>query len=94
VALERLIGKNNTSNYEIFNLGTGKGSSVLEVIQSFEKASGQKLNFKIAPRREGDVIQAYADTTKANAELGWKAESNLDEALLSAWKWEKHLRKI
>ncbi|MCL8007995.1 UDP-glucose 4-epimerase GalE [Gelidibacter japonicus] len=94
VALERLIGKNNTSNYEIFNLGTGKGSSVLEVIQSFEKASGQKLNFKIAPRREGDVIQAYADTTKANAELGWKAESNLDEALLSAWKWEKHLRNI
>ncbi|RXJ52848.1 UDP-glucose 4-epimerase GalE [Gelidibacter gilvus] len=94
VALERLVGKNNASNYEIFNLGTGKGSSVLEAIQSFEKVSGQKLNYKFAPRREGDVIQAYADTTKANAELGWKAESNLDDALLSAWKWEKHLRNI
>lgn len=94
VALERLISKNNVSNYETFNLGTGKGSSVLEAIQSFEKVAGQKLNYKFAPRREGDVIQAYADTTKANAELGWKAESNLDDALLSAWKWEKHLRNI
>ena len=94
VALERLIGKNNPSNYETFNVGTGTGSSVLEVIQSFEKSSGQKLNYKIAPRREGDVIQAYADTTKANSDLGWKAESNVDDALLSAWKWEKHLRNL
>ncbi|OBX25646.1 UDP-glucose 4-epimerase [Gelidibacter algens] len=94
VALERLLGQNNTTNYETFNVGTGTGSTVLEVIQSFEKVSGKQLNYKFAPKREGDVIQAYADTTKANTDLGWKAESNLDEALLSAWKWEKHLRNI
>lgn len=94
VALERLVDQNNAANYETFNLGTGTGSTVLEVIQSFEKVSGKKLNYKFAPRREGDVIQAYADTTKANTDLGWKAASSLDEALLSAWKWEKHIRKI
>lgn len=94
VALERLVNNKNTLNYETFNVGTGKGSTVLEVIQSFEKVSGQKLNYKFAPRREGDVMQAFADTTKANNELGWKAETNLDDALLSAWKWEKHIRNI
>jgi UDP-glucose 4-epimerase len=94
IALERLIGHKNASNYETFNVGTGTGSTVLEVIQSFEKVSGQQLNYKFAPRREGDVIQAYADTTKANTDLGWKAERNLDDALLSAWKWEKHIRNI
>ncbi|TDU43837.1 UDP-glucose 4-epimerase [Gelidibacter sediminis] len=94
VALERLVSGNNADNYETFNVGTGTGSTVLEVIQSFEKVSGQKLNYKFAPRREGDVIQAFADTAKANTDLGWKAERNLDEALLSAWKWEKHLRNI
>ena len=76
------------------NIGTGKGSSVLEVIQSFENVSGESLNYKIAPRREGDVIQAYADTTKANNELGWKADSSLDDAMLSAWNWEKQIRNI
>ncbi|TXE06793.1 UDP-glucose 4-epimerase GalE [Gelidibacter salicanalis] len=94
IALERLVGGTNAANYETFNVGTGTGSTVLEVIHSFEKVSGEKLNYKFAPRREGDVIQAYADTTKANTDLGWKAERNLDEALLSAWKWEKHLRNI
>lgn len=94
VALERLVNHKNALNYETFNVGTGKGSTVLEVIQSFEKVSGQKLNYKFAPRREGDVMQAFADTTKANTELGWKAETNLDDALLSAWKWEKHIRNI
>ena len=94
IALERLVGQRNAANYETFNVGTGTGSTVLEVIQSFEKVSGQKLNYKIAPRREGDVIQAFADTTKANTELGWKAETNLDDALLSAWKWEKHIRNL
>ncbi len=94
VALERLVNGKNVSNYETFNVGTGTGSTVLEVIQSFEKVSGQKLNYKIAPRREGDVIQAFADTTKANTELGWKAETKLDDALLSAWKWEKHIRNL
>lgn len=94
VALERLINHKNNQNYETFNVGTGKGSTVLEVIQSFEKVSGQTLNYKFAPRREGDVVQAFADTTKANSELGWKAQTSLDDALLSAWNWEKHIRNL
>jgi len=92
IALERLIENKSLSNYEVFNLGTGKGSSVLEVIQSFEKVSGRKLNYKIAERREGDVISAYADTTHANKVLGWKTESSLDDAMASAWNWEKKIR--
>jgi UDP-glucose 4-epimerase len=92
VALKRLLGNNNKSNYETFNLGTGKGSSVLEVVQSFERVSGEKLNYKIVGRREGDIISAYADTTKANNELGWKAELTLDDAMRSAWKWEQVVR--
>ena len=71
VALERLLKNNNRFNYEVFNVGTGTGSSVLEVIQSFEKASGKKLNYKIVDRREGDITAAYADTSKANNVLGW-----------------------
>ena len=94
VALERLLKKNNASNYETFNVGTGVGSSVLEVIQSFEKVSGQSLNYKIAPRREGDIVKAYANTEKANTILGWKAKSTLDDAMLSAWKWEQNIRKL
>lgn len=93
VALERLLGNTNTSNYEVFNLGTGTGSSVLEVIESFERVSGEKLNYRIAERRPGDVIAAYADTARANNELGWKAESTLDDAMASAWKWEQKIRK-
>ena len=91
-ALKRLIEGDNKSNYEIFNVGTGKGSSVLEVINAFEEVSNQKLNYKIVGRREGDVIAAYADTEKANKVLGWKAESSLKDALLSAWNWEKKIR--
>ncbi len=94
VALQRLLQNNNASNYETFNVGTGVGSSVLEVIKSFEKVSGKSLNYKIAPRREGDVIKAYANTVKANTELGWKAKSSLDDAMLSAWKWEKNIRNL
>jgi UDP-glucose 4-epimerase len=94
VALQRLLNKKNESNYDVFNIGTGKGSSVLEVIQSFEKVSGQTLNYKIAPRREGDIIQAYAETSKSNNTLGWKTELTLDDAMLSAWNWEKHIRNI
>ncbi|MCK5401297.1 MAG: UDP-glucose 4-epimerase GalE [Flavobacteriaceae bacterium] len=93
VALQRLINKTNTLNYETFNVGTGTGSSVLEVIKSFERVSGQKLNYKIANRRAGDIISAYADTTKANDELGWKAELTLDDAMSSAWKWEQQIKK-
>ena len=92
VALRRLLENNNKSSFEVFNIGTGKGNSVLEVIQSFEKVTGKKLNYKIVNRREGDITAAYADTTIANNELGWKAKSTLDEALLSAWKWQKTLK--
>jgi len=91
-ALKRLIEKKNITNYEFFNIGTGTGSSVLEVIETFEAVSNQKLNYKIVDRRSGDVVSAYADTTKANTVLGWKAESSLKEALLSAWKWEQKIR--
>ncbi|MGW9685207.1 UDP-glucose 4-epimerase GalE [Flagellimonas sp. 2504JD1-5] len=92
VALQRLLAKKNESNYEVFNLGTGKGSSVLEVIHSFEKVSGEKLNYQIVDRRAGDVIQAYADTKKANNVLGWKAHSTLDDSMKSAWDWERKIR--
>ncbi|MCK0160796.1 UDP-glucose 4-epimerase GalE [Allomuricauda sp. F6463D] len=91
-ALQRLLEGKNESNYEVFNLGTGKGSSVLEVIQSFERVSGEKLNYKIVDRRHGDVVQAYADTTKANEVLGWNAKCTLDDAMKSAWEWEKKVR--
>ncbi|MFC4722449.1 UDP-glucose 4-epimerase GalE [Geojedonia litorea] len=91
VALQRLIEARNETNYEVFNIGTGKGSSVLEVIKAFEKASGEKLNFKIAPRRMGDVVQAFADTSKSNRELGWKAELTMEDAMRSAWLWQTTL---
>lgn len=92
IALQRLLNKQNVEKVETFNLGTGKGSSVLEVINAFEKVSGKKLPYKIVDRREGDVIAAYANTDKANAVLGWKAHSNLEESLASAWKWEQKIR--
>ena len=94
VALQRLLSDKNEANYETFNVGTGVGSSVLEVIQSFERVSGLSLNYKIAPRREGDVTQAYANTAKANNVLGWKAQSTLDDAMKSAWLWEKQIRNL
>ncbi len=90
-AIERMINGEVDSQFEIFNLGTGKGFSVKEVIDSFEKTTGVKLNYSMAPRRQGDVEQIYASTEKANNVLGWKAEITLDEMTLSAWKWEKHL---
>jgi UDP-glucose 4-epimerase len=92
IALQRLINKKNLAKVEIFNLGTGTGSSVLEVINTFEKVSGQKLPYKIVGRREGDIISAYANTDKANEVLGWKAQSTLEQALTSAWKWEQKIR--
>ena len=92
IAMKRLLDKKNLDKVEIFNLGTGTGSSVLEVIHSFEKVSGQKLPYKIVARREGDITSAYANTDKANNVLGWKAESTLDEAMASAWKWEQKIR--
>lgn len=92
VALKRLLNKQNLEKIETFNLGTGTGSSVLEVINTFEKVSGQKLNYQIVGRREGDIIEAYANTDKANAVLGWKAQSSLEDSLASAWKWELKIR--
>ncbi len=89
VALKRLMENKSESNYDVFNLGTGKGNSVLEVIETFQKATGEKLPYKIADRREGDITAAYADTNKANSVLGWRSERDLKEALKSAWKWEK-----
>ena len=93
VALKRLMEGKDKANYEVFNLGTGKGNSVLEVIKSFEKVSGQNLPYKIVGRREGDIISAYADTDKANNELNWKANRTLDDALESAWKWQKVVKE-
>jgi UDP-glucose 4-epimerase len=92
IAMQRLLNKKNLDKVETFNLGTGTGSSVLEVINAFEKVSGQKLPYKIVDRREGDVISAYANTDKANTVLGWTAKSTLEEAMASAWKWEQKIR--
>lgn len=92
VALKRLLDKKNIDKVETFNLGTGTGSSVLEVITAFEKVSDKKLNYQIVGRREGDIVEAYANTDKANEVLGWKAESSLEESLASAWKWEQKIR--
>jgi UDP-glucose 4-epimerase len=92
VALERILDGKASDAYEVFNLGTGKGSSVLEVVKSFERVSGLKLNYELGPRRAGDVVAAYADTTKAREVLGWKTSRSLDEAVASAWKWEQKVR--
>ena len=94
VAIDRLLKGKNKSNYEIFNLGTGNGLSVLEIVHGFEKATGVKLNYKIVGRRTGDIEKIWADTTFANQELGWKAEIGLEETLRSAWNWEKKIRGI
>lgn len=93
VAIERLMQQQNKKNVEIFNLGTGNGYSVLDVIRSFERTSGQKLDYRIMDRRPGDVEQVWADTKLANQELGWQTEKSLDEMTLSAWNWEKALAK-
>ncbi len=93
VALQRLMNSNNLEKVETFNVGTGKGSSVLEVITAFEKISNLKLPYKIVSRRDGDITEAYANTDKANDILGWQAQSSLEEALASAWKWEQKIRR-
>ena len=91
-AIKRLESKVASSNYEVFNLGTGKGSSVLEIIHAFEESTGEKLNYQIGQRREGDIEQVYGDVTKAANELGWKAELDIQEMMRSAWNWEKYLK--
>ena len=94
VALQRLLDNKGVTNFEFFNIGTGIGSSVLEVVNAFEKVTNQKLNYKVVDRRAGDVISVYADTKKANEELGWKSEKSMEESLLSSWNWERKVRNI
>ena len=93
IAIHRLLENKQKKNYEVFNLGTGKGLSVMEIIRAFEKVTGQKLNYQVVQRREGDVEKVYADTGYANRELGWKAERGIEETLQSSWKWEQHIHK-
>jgi len=92
-AVKRLIENKNKTNYEVFNLGTGKGVSVLEAIKSFERVTGIKLRYRIAGRRAGDIEKIWADPSLANSELGWKTISTLDESMKTAWDWENHIRK-
>jgi len=91
-AIRRLLDQKQRSAFEVFNLGTGSGLSVFEIIEAFEKSTGQKLNYKVVGRREGDIEKVYADTSYANSELGWTAEKGIEESLKSAWKWEMHIR--
>lgn len=93
VAVQRLVEDKCEEPVEVFNLGTGSGVSVLELINTFEKATGVPVPHKFAPRREGDIIQVWADPTKANKVLGWKAETPLADTMLSAWRWQQHLRE-
>ncbi len=90
-AVERMLSGKMTARYEIYNIGTGRPLSVLELVKAFEKVNNMKLNYKIAPRRPGDVTAIWADPGKANRELGWKAERSIEDTLASAWKWEKRL---
>lgn len=92
-AMERVLDNPSTDAVEIFNIGTGKGVSTLEVVEGFEKATGVKVNWEYAPRREGDIEKVWADPAKANNVLGWKAETGLEETLRSAWKWQLKLRE-
>lgn len=94
LAAKRLINNKTKEDYEIFNLGTGKGYSVMELIKAFERVIGQKLNYKIVDRRQGDIEEIYADVSLAERELGWKAEKKLSDSLKSAWEWEKNYRNI
>jgi UDP-glucose 4-epimerase len=94
VALERLINNENTTNCEVFNIGTGKGHSVMEIVNTFEKVNGVKVNYIIDERREGDVEKVWADTSKANKILNWKAQHSIEDALRDAWNWEKKYRGL
>ncbi|WP_316801684.1 UDP-glucose 4-epimerase GalE [Pedobacter nototheniae] len=91
-AIKRLEENKVSSNYEVFNVGTGKGTSVLEIIAAFEKSTSAKLEYQIGPRRAGDIIQIYGDVTKSNEVLGWKANLDINEMMRSAWEWEKYIK--
>ncbi len=94
IALKRMLNGDFKADFEAFNLGGGKGVSVLEIINAFERVTGIKLNYKFAPRRSGDVERVWADTSLASKELNWEVKSTLEQTLLSAWFWEKKLRGI
>lgn len=93
VAMKRMLDKEDTDNIEIFNLGTGRGLSVLELIESFQRATGVKVPFVIGKRRAGDIEKIWAQPTKANNVLGWKAETEIDDTMRNAWRWQCKLKK-
>ncbi|MFB5945153.1 UDP-glucose 4-epimerase GalE [Albibacterium profundi] len=93
-AIQLLEQGGNNKNYDVFNIGTGKGSSVLEVINAFEKATGEKLNYQIGARRSGDIEKVWGDVSKSSKELGWKAELDIEEMMRSAWAWEVYLKDV
>lgn len=93
IAIDRMLHNKQKEKVEVFNIGTGKGLSVLELIHAFEKATGVKLNYQVVGRRAGDIEQVWADPEKANKELGWKAETNIEDTLRSAWRWQQRLRE-
>ena len=92
-AVKHILEGKQPEAVDVFNVGTGKGNSVLELINTFEKSTGVKLNYKIAPRRAGDIEQVWGNVDKANRVLGWKAQYSLEDALASAWKWQLKLRE-
>lgn len=92
VAAVKRLEDGKVDSYDVFNIGTGKGSSVLEIINAFEQSTGEKLNYKIAPRREGDIEKIYGDVTKSREVLGWQTELDLNEMMRSAWEWEKYIK--
>ena len=93
-AITRMVEQKNKERYEVFNIGTGRAVSVFELVRTFERVNDLKLNYKVAPRRAGDVVAVWADTTLANEELGWKAERHLDDTMRAAWEWEKYVRNL
>ena len=93
-AISRMTEGKSKERYEIFNIGTGRAVSVFELVKTFERVNNLKLNYKVAPRRSGDVVAVWADTSLANRELGWHAERSLEQTLASAWAWEKRVRNI
>lgn len=88
-ALDRVLSKKNESKTEVFNLGTGNGNSVMEVIKAFEEITEVKVNYRIGPRRSGDVVSIYSDTKRANEKLGWKSDRDLKNMMLTSWNWQK-----
>ena len=89
IAVDRMTKGKGKSNFEVFNLGTGNGFSVLEVINSFEKVTGEKLNYKLVDRRPGDVAECWADPAKAQRELGWNASRTIDDMTRDSWRWQQ-----